>query len=74
MKIVHAAANQAINLNTFSTEKSGAVVKNKSFEVYKVILEKGEEMEWFIQDRDTYVLKRIKKSKSVIINKKKKLG
>jgi quercetin dioxygenase-like cupin family protein len=41
MKIVHAAVNQAINLNTFSTEKSGAVVKNKSFEVYKVILEKG---------------------------------
>jgi quercetin dioxygenase-like cupin family protein len=41
MKIVHAAANQAINLNTFSTEKSGAVVKNKSFEVYKVILEEG---------------------------------
>lgn len=29
-------------------------------------IEKGEEMEWLIQDRDTYVLKRIKKSKSLI--------
>jgi hypothetical protein len=34
-------------------------------------IEKGEEMEWFIEDRDTYVLKRIIKSKSLIINKKR---
>lgn len=27
---------------------------------------KGEEMEWLIQDKDTYVLKRVNKSKSVI--------
>jgi hypothetical protein len=27
---------------------------------------KGEEMEWFIEDRDTYVLKRINKSKSLL--------
>lgn len=33
-------------------------------------IEKGEEMEWFIEDRDTFVLKRINKSKS-LINKKK---
>ena len=31
---------------------------------------KGEEMEWVIQDKDTYVLKRVKKSQSLIINKK----
>jgi hypothetical protein len=31
---------------------------------------KGEEMEWFIEDRDTYILKRITKSKS-LLNKKK---
>jgi hypothetical protein len=31
---------------------------------------KGEEMEWFIEDRDTYVLKRVTKSKSLLINKK----
>jgi hypothetical protein len=31
---------------------------------------KGEEMEWFIEDRDTYVLKRITRSKS-LLNKKK---
>lgn len=29
-------------------------------------IEKGEEMEWFIEDRDTYVLKRLKKSKSLL--------
>lgn len=34
-------------------------------------IEKGEEMEWLIEDRDTYVLRRIKKSKSLINNKKK---
>jgi hypothetical protein len=27
---------------------------------------KGEEMEWFIEDKDTYVLKRVTKSKSLI--------
>lgn len=31
---------------------------------------KGEEMEWFIEDRDTYVLKRITKSKSLLHKKK----
>jgi hypothetical protein len=31
---------------------------------------KGEEMEWFIEDRDTYVLKRVIKSKSLLIKKK----
>ena len=33
-------------------------------------IEKGEEMEWLIEDRDTYILKRIKKTKSLINNKK----
>lgn len=37
-------------------------------------IEKGEEMEWLIEDRDTYVLKRIKKSKSLLTNKKGKLS
>lgn len=37
-------------------------------------IEKGEEMEWFIEDRDTYVLKRITKSKSLITKKKGKLS
>jgi hypothetical protein len=32
-------------------------------------IEKGEEMEWLIEDRDTYILRRVKKSKS-LINKK----
>ena len=27
---------------------------------------KGEEMEWLIEDRDTYILRRIKKSKPMI--------
>ncbi len=31
---------------------------------------KGEEMEWVIQDKDTYILKRVKQSKPLIINKK----
>lgn len=35
---------------------------------------KGEEMEWFIEDRDTYVLKRVTKSKSLISNKINKLS
>lgn len=30
-------------------------------------IEKGEEMEWSIHDKDTYILKRIKTSKSLII-------
>jgi bifunctional DNA-binding transcriptional regulator/antitoxin component of YhaV-PrlF toxin-antitoxin module len=29
-------------------------------------IEKGEEMEWLIEDRDTYVLKRLKTSKSLL--------
>lgn len=37
-------------------------------------IEKGEEMEWLIQDRDTYVLKRVTKSKSLINKKKATLG
>jgi hypothetical protein len=37
-------------------------------------IQKGEEMEWFIEDRDTYVLKRTTKSKSLISNKKNKLS
>lgn len=32
-------------------------------------IEKGEEMEWLIEDRDTYVLKRISKSKPVLTSK-----
>ena len=28
-------------------------------------LEKGEEMEWLIEDRNTFILRRIKKSKSL---------
>jgi hypothetical protein len=32
---------------------------------------KGEEMEWIIHDRDTYILKRINKSKSLTIKNKK---
>lgn len=35
-------------------------------------ISKGEEMEWFIEDRDTYVLKRITKTKSLLTNKKEK--
>jgi hypothetical protein len=31
---------------------------------------KGEEMEWLIQDRDTYVLRKINKSKSLLTKKK----
>ncbi|RLD77141.1 MAG: hypothetical protein DRJ10_12455 [Bacteroidetes bacterium] len=29
-------------------------------------IEKGEEMEWLIENKDTFVLRRIKKSKSII--------
>jgi len=34
-------------------------------------ISKSEEMEWFIHDRDTYVLKRINRSNSLISKKKK---
>ena len=37
-------------------------------------IEKGEEMEWFIQERDTYVLKRVNKSKSLLTSKKSELS
>ena len=37
-------------------------------------IKKSEEMEWLIEDRDTYILKRIKKSKSLIIRDKEKLS
>lgn len=33
-------------------------------------IEKGEELEWVIEDRDTYILKRVKKSKSNMKPKK----
>ncbi len=33
-------------------------------------IEKGEEMEWLIHDRDTYVLRRVNKSQAVIRKKK----
>ena len=29
-------------------------------------VEKGETMEWFVEDRDTFVLKRVKPSKSML--------
>ncbi|MBL7904559.1 MAG: hypothetical protein JNL22_06010 [Bacteroidales bacterium] len=35
-------------------------------------IEKGEEMEWSIQDKDTYILRRIKESKSLIRVEKEK--
>jgi hypothetical protein len=31
-------------------------------------------MEWFIEDRDTYVLKRVRKTKTLLINKKTSLS
>ena len=31
---------------------------------------KGEEMEWLIHDKDTFILRRLKKSKPLIISKK----
>jgi hypothetical protein len=37
-------------------------------------IEKGEEMEWFIEDRDTYVLMRLSKSKSLLSKQIAKLG
>lgn len=33
-------------------------------------IEKGEEMEWIIEDRNSFVLKRIKSKKSVLKKKK----
>ncbi len=35
-------------------------------------LEKSEQMEWVIEDRDTFVLKRITPSQSMLKNQKKK--
>jgi hypothetical protein len=34
-------------------------------------IEKGEEMEWLIEDKNNFVLRRVKKAKSLISNKKK---
>lgn len=36
------------------------------------VLEKGEEMEWLIEDRNNFVLKRVKEQKSVVPNPKNK--
>jgi hypothetical protein len=33
-------------------------------------IEKGEEMEWYIHDKDTYILRRINKCKSLIPKQK----
>lgn len=33
-------------------------------------IEKGEEMEWLVEDRDTFVLRRVKPAKSVLRRKK----
>jgi hypothetical protein len=35
-------------------------------------IEKGEEMEWLIEDRDTYVLKRVVNSNSLLASNKGK--
>jgi antitoxin component of MazEF toxin-antitoxin module len=37
-------------------------------------IEKGEELEWLIEDRNTFVLRRIKKTKSLINSQKQKLS
>lgn len=34
-------------------------------------IQKGEEMEWIIEDRNTFILKRVKPKKSVLKNVKK---
>ena len=34
-----------------------------------VKIEKGEQFEWFVEDRNTFVLKRIKKGKSLVKKK-----
>ena len=36
------------------------------------VLEKGEEMEWLIEDRNNFVLKRVKEQKSILSNPKNK--
>ena len=33
-------------------------------------IKKGEEMEWIIEDRNTYILKRVKPTKSILPKKK----
>jgi len=35
------------------------------------VLEKGEEMEWLIEDRNNFVLKRVKEQKSTLPKRKK---
>ena len=37
-------------------------------------IQKGEEMEWVIEDRDTFILQRLKPSKSGLKRKKKALS
>jgi len=37
-------------------------------------IEKGEEMEWCIHDKDTYILRRINKGKPLIINNNEQLS
>lgn len=37
------------------------------------VLEKGEEMEWLIEDRNKFVLKRVKKQKSALPQQKNKV-
>jgi len=37
-------------------------------------IEKGEEIEWLIEDKNTFVLRRINKRKSLINKKKRKLS
>ena len=36
------------------------------------VLEKGEEMEWLIEDRNNFVLKRVKEQKSIVPKPKNK--
>jgi hypothetical protein len=35
-------------------------------------IKKSEEMEWYLEDRDTFILKRVKPSKSLLSKKEKK--
>jgi len=37
-------------------------------------LEKGEQMEWYVEDRNTFVLKRVKPRKSFLTNKSRNLA
>ena len=39
-----------------------------------VNIEKGEQFEWFVEDRNTFVLKRVTPAKSFINNSKDELG